>query len=263
VRRPVVALLVLAVAVPGCAGKRKPQASILPADEAYLRGMELIARRDLREAIEALQSIQYSPQTLQDTEPLARLALADATFYQDTDLALIDARNLYLDFVTLYGDHALAPYAQTQAGLCSLKQVNRPTRDQSQTHQAIGDLQVVIERYRDSPFARAARGLLADTRSHLAESEFLVGQFYLKRKAWAAAAERFRLVIERYPDYAALDKVLFHLGRALVAGSGDVEGRLYLDQLITEYPDSPWADDARRLLAESADDGHVVAGAPG
>jgi outer membrane protein assembly factor BamD len=225
--------------------------------------MELLARRELRQAIEVLQSIQYTPETLQDTEPLARLALADATFYQGTDIALIDARNLYLDFVTLYGDHPLAPYAQTQAGLCSLMQVNQPTRDQSQTHQAVSDLQVVIERYRDSPFARAARGLLVETRSNLAESEFLVGQFYLKRGAWEAAAERFRRVIERYPDYAAMDKVLFHLGRALVAGSGDVEGRLYLDQLITDYPDSRWADDARRLLAQSGEGEHGAAGAPG
>ena len=48
-----------------------------------------------------------------------RIGVADATFYQGHDLALIDARNLYLDFVTLNADHELAPYAQFQAGICS------------------------------------------------------------------------------------------------------------------------------------------------
>jgi outer membrane protein assembly factor BamD len=189
--------------------------------------------------------------------------MADATFYQGTDIALIDARNLYLDFVTLYGDHPLAPYAQTQAGMCSLKQVNHPSRDQSQTRQAIADFEVVTARYADSPFARAARGLLADATSRLGESEFLVGRFYLRRKAWEAAAERFRRVVQQYPDYHAMDKVLFHLGRALVAGNGDVEGRLYLDQLITEYPGSPWVGEARRLLAHADAAEGGVSGPPG
>ena len=55
-------------------------------------------------------------------------------------LAYIDARQLYLDFVTLYGDHERAPYAQFQAGVCALAQANQPSKDQSQTYAAFADL---------------------------------------------------------------------------------------------------------------------------
>ena len=96
-----VAVVLLAAALAGCGGKKNEAGpATLSADAAFKRGMELLQERELRKAIASFQAIQYTPDTLEDLEPLSRLAMADATFYQGTDIALIDARNLYLDFVT-------------------------------------------------------------------------------------------------------------------------------------------------------------------
>jgi outer membrane protein assembly factor BamD len=211
-------------------------------------------KRSLRKAREQLSRIEYEPGSEQrsEIEPLARLALADATFYQGTPIGYIDARGLYLDFVTLYGNHPLAPYAQTQAGLASLEQVNHPTKDQSQTRQAIADLEEVLRRWPESPFAAAAATLRRVARANLADAEFRVGRFYLARKAWPAAIDRFKSILREYPDLAELDRVRFHLGKALVAGGNRTEGRLILDRLVAENPDSKWAEPARRLLDRAA-----------
>ncbi len=247
----VVMVLTLAGAS-GCAGKKKPdagRAEPLTSHGMYRRGIEFLSERKLRQATNVFEQIEYSPDSRRELEPLARLAVADATFYQGTDLSLIDARSLYLDFVTLYGDHPLAPYAQTQVGLCSLKQVNQSSKDQSQTHRAIRDFREVIDRYPESIYSDAARTLLELAHSNLAQSEYLIGRFYLKRKAFNAAAERFRIVTDRYPDYPEKDKVLFHLSRALHLGGNDSEARIYLDKLLADYPEGTYVDEARRSLA--------------
>jgi outer membrane protein assembly factor BamD len=247
----VLAALGLAL-LPACGAKKKSPstASLLSAVGAYRKGMEQLSHSELRQAIATLDRIQYTAETQERIEPLSRLAVADATFYGGTDLALIDARNLYLDFVTLYGDHPLAPYAETQAGMCSLLQISHPSRDQTLTYQALADLQEVRRRYPDSRFSGVADGLIRTARSNLAESEFVVGRFYLKQKRPLAALERFDRITSEYPDYEQMDKVLFYMGTALVKLDNDVKARLYLEQIVRDWPSGSYGEEARKLLTQ-------------
>jgi outer membrane protein assembly factor BamD len=241
----------LAATALSCAGRKKKKAVETPevsTVELFEKGMDLLNRHELRQATNVLKRVEYTPDTRDEIEPLVRLAIADATFYQGTALALIDARNLYLEFVTMNGDHALAPYAQLQVGQCSLAQVNHPTKDQTETQEAIRELETVSQRWPDSPFAAAARSLLGQARANLAESEYLVGRFYLSRKAYPAAVERFGRILRLYPDFEEMEKVLYHMGDAHLRAGNDVEGRLYLEQIVEDYPDSEWAGPARKAL---------------
>jgi outer membrane protein assembly factor BamD len=253
VRRAAACGLALAIATlaGGCGGKKKYAGlggELLAPTIAYREGMEQLSRHNLQQAIGTLGRIQYSPDTLEDIEPLTRLAVADATFYQGNQLALIDARSLYLDFVTLYGDHPLAPYAQTQAGLCSLRQVNHPSKDQTQTHHALDELLEVVRRYPDSDYAEVARTLSRSARANLAETEFIVGRFYAKKKKNLAALERFNTLLGEYPEYPEMDKVLYYMGRTLLRMKNDTKARIYLSQLIHDYPEGDYAQPARKLL---------------
>jgi outer membrane protein assembly factor BamD len=251
--RAVVAMLAFAlvVAVPGCAAKkkRKDAVALLPAQETYDRGMALLSRRKLRQATEMLQKIEFSEGVDRELIPLSRLGIADATFYKLGDLSLIEARGLYLDFVTLYGNHPLAPYAQLQAGACSLAQVRHPSRDQTQTIQSIDDLRVVLDRWPDTPYAFAAESMIGEARTSLAEAEYRIGRFYLEREAYQAAAERFRAALDLHPYYEERDKVYYFLGKALIESDNEAEARVVLDKLVHDFPQGPWADDARKTLA--------------
>jgi len=219
------ALLLAFVALLGlaCSGKKKAtvEAGSLGAffspEEAYGRGVALIQQGDLNKA--------------------ARM--------------LSDARSLYLDFVTLYGDHALAPYAQFQAGMCILLQITHPSKDQSRTFEAIDDLELVGRRWPNSVYARAARGMVVAAETNLATHEVGVGRFYLKRKKYLAAAERFRNVLNDYPEFADLETVYFYLGRALIGSNNPAEGRVYLDKLIHDFPGGRYSESAQRLLVDS------------
>jgi outer membrane protein assembly factor BamD len=212
-----------------------------------------MARRQLRKAKQLLQQIQFTQAERPVYEPLVRLVLADATYYLGDDLSLIEARSKYLDFVTLYGDHPRAPYAQFQAGMCSVKQIYSASRDQAQTRVAIDDFAEIDRRWPESSYGRAARQFVGKGQDVLAEHEFVVGNFYRTKKAYAAATERFKHLLETYPTYRSKDKVYYWLGWTLTEASEPAAGRVWLDQVMSEYPKSKFAGMAKRLLADQAE----------
>ena len=235
-----------------CAKRKERRAAerVLLSDEAlYFRGLEELSRRKLQTAREYLERIKFSSESLAVLRPVVRLALADITFYRGDDLSLIEAHSKYLDFVTFHGDHPMAPYAQFQAGICSLGQVRHPSRDQTETRVSIADLKEVIRRYPASHYAQAAWDMIDVAESYLAEHDFLVGKFYLRRKVAPAASERFRRALDKYPRYRQREKFYFYLGRALLRDEKNAEASAYWDRLVADYPESEFAEEARKFLA--------------
>jgi len=254
-----IVVLVAAVTLAGSACAHKAQkknpkstTEVVTAEEALRRSQDAMARHELRKAKSILEKVQFTTAERPVFEPLVRLAMADATYYLGDDLSLIEARSKYLDFVTLYGDHPKAPYAQFQTGMSSVKQILSVTRDQAQTQVAIDDFTEIEKRWPTSPFGRAARQFVAKGKDALAEHEFIVGTFYRKRKIYEAAVDRYRAMLETYPTYRNKDKIFYWLGWTLLRQRNDAQARVYLDEVDTNYPRSKYAPMARKLLAESA-----------
>jgi outer membrane protein assembly factor BamD len=248
--------LALVLSGAGCTAKKRQAAKqtpeLLTAEASLVQVDAAMARHQLRKAKTILQKIQFTQAERPKYEPLVRLALADATYYLGDDLSLIEARSKYLDFVTLYGDHPKAAYAQFQAGMCSVKQIYSASRDQAQTQIAIDDFKEIDKRWPGSPWARAARQFIGKGQDGLAEHEFVIGSFYWKKKSYQAAADRFSALLERYPAYRQKDKVYYWLGRSLMDARSPAEGRVWLDQVLNDFPRSKYAKPAKDLLAESA-----------
>jgi len=244
--------LIALLAASGCAHKKEVQEAELEhlsAQGLYDRSQQELAQGSLRKAKMDLERIQFTAEDRPKLEPLVRLGLADVTFYQGDSISLIEARSKYMDFVTLYSDHSKAPYAQMQAGVCSLKQVRDPSRDQAQTQKAIADLREVGKRYPKSAYVDPAQDMIDEAERSLAEHEFTVGFFYYKRKSWEAASQRFRTILDQYPKYPEREKLYFYMGSSLIQANNDAEGRIYLDKLLTDYPEGKFAEDARKSLA--------------
>ncbi len=250
------AVVLLAGGLLACA-HRKEQSSVeddrafLPAEALYQRGVEKLADDNLRRAREDLERIVFTPENLHILEPLVKLRLADVTFYKSDALSLIDARSKYLDFVTLHGDHPLAPYAQFQAGICSLKQVASPTKDQSQTHTSLAEFREVVRRYPLSSYASAAQSIIVEAEGYLAAHEFVIGHFYYKKKVYGAAATRFRTILDRYPSFDDKEKVYYYIGKSLMLSEKKNEGRSYLERVVDDFPDSEYAQQAAKFLTKN------------
>jgi outer membrane protein assembly factor BamD len=65
--------------------------------------------------------------------------------------------------------------------------------------ESLVDFGILLNRYPDSQYADEARARMIYLRNQLAVHEIHAGQYYLQRKAWIAAANRGRFVVENYP----------------------------------------------------------------
>jgi len=178
------------------------------------------------------------------------LGLADAYFYDGGILNLAEAQSRYTNFLTFYPNHERADYAQYQLGLCYLKQAANPDRDQDQTRKALDELNKVKTSYPNSEYVGAADQKANEAREVLAEHEFRIGNFYFRRRGYVGALERFRKVLENYPNYSRKDRLYLLLGRSLLALEKNDEGRLYLEKLVAEFPQSRYASQARDILKQ-------------
>jgi len=260
VKRVLILCGMLLVFSGGCSKKKREfDQRLLTPRQTYEAARDEIQRHKLRHASELLGRIDYRlGEDRTELEPLVRLGTADAAFYQNNDISLIDARALYLDFVTLYGDHPSAAYAQFQAGVCSLSQVSNPSKDQTETHQAIGDLRLVESRFPDSPYAAAARQMRRVAEGRLVEHELIVGRFYLKKKAYTAAVERFQKALGEFPDSPKTGEMFLALGEGMLLSGDTQQGRFYLDRVLTDFAGTGLEARAKKVLekvsAQSAND---------
>ncbi|MDX1388148.1 MAG: outer membrane protein assembly factor BamD, partial [Acidobacteriota bacterium] len=130
--------------------------------------------------------------------------------------------------------------------------------------EAIADLRDVMRRYPTSPYADAALDMIARAETTLASHDYAVGRFYFKKKAWDAASQRFKRILDRYPRYRNREELYYYLGRALFRAENELEGRIYLERVIQDYPDGKLAKESQKFLdkaaATAAADGDAASG---
>jgi outer membrane protein assembly factor BamD (BamD/ComL family) len=79
----------------------------------------------------------------------------------------------------------------------------------------------------------------------LAEHEFSVGYFYMRKGASSAALARFTELEQRYPEYGARDKLYFYAARVLEKLGRRQEADRYYARLTAEFPESEYARKVR------------------
>lgn len=74
-----------------------------------------------------------------------------------------------------------------------------------------------------------------------------MANFYYQQKDYARAVEIFDSVLNQHPDAKFLDVILFNYGRCLYRMGKKAEARQQFDQLISDFPESPLAADAKKI----------------
>lgn len=118
------------------------------------------------------------------------------------------AAQRYLDFYPAEQDAAYAAYL---LALSYYDQIDEVGRDQGLTFQALQALRRVIEVYPDSEYARTSVLKFDLAFDHLAAKEMEIGRYYLKRGQYAAAANRFRTVVEDFQTTTHTPEALHRL----------------------------------------------------
>jgi outer membrane protein assembly factor BamD len=243
-RSTLVVALLLAVAPAACksGGVASDPILRLAAAEALTQGKDLMARGKYARARPFLaHAYEAEPNSLAGREGL--LLLADSYFLDGGGSNWIQAEAKYRDFLNRFPTSEQAAYAQFQIAGSLAKRIEKPNRDQTSTRKALESFQELLRLYPTSEYAAEAQATVAELRNHLADAEFVVGDFYLRYRYPGGAIQRFESLLEQFPGYDETDKVLYHLGVAYTRSAVPEErqkAREVFARLAREYPDSPW-----------------------
>ncbi len=186
-------------------------------------------------------------------DPLGRQALllvADSYFRQAGASGYTEARFRYRDYLNRYPGSPQRDYARYQFAVCSDKEHEKPDRDQTSTREALEQYRALIREYPDSTYVTAARERIRRLTDVLAEHDFGIGFFYMRKGAPAAALARFTAVEQGYPEYRGRDKLFFYSAEALGRLGRQAEASRYYERIIEEFPGSPFAKRARGKVAK-------------
>ncbi|MEN8887905.1 MAG: outer membrane protein assembly factor BamD, partial [Celeribacter marinus] len=128
-------------------------------------------------------------------------------------------------------------------------QIDDVGRDQGLTFQALNALRVVIEQYPDSEYARSAVLKFDLAFDHLAAKEMEIGRYYLKRKHYTSAANRFRVVVEQFQTTQHTPEALHRLVESYLSLGFTQEAQTAAAILGHNYRSTQWYEDSYKLLS--------------
>lgn len=196
-------------------------------------------------------------QTLLNTYPdseyiaKAKLAIADSWYREGTSSALAQAEAEYKDFITFFPNMEEASESQLKICQIHYNQLKKPDRDNLNAVRADQECRQLLLRYPNTVFRDETEQLLRNVQEVIAEGEYRVGQFYIKKGSFRAGVNRLQSVTDHYPLYSKADEALWALGQSydrLGDNFEDQEVAAYR-KIVSDYPLSTWVDDAKERLA--------------
>lgn len=115
-----------------------------------------------------------------------------------------------------------------------------PKNDQSNTRKALAEFRTLQARYPNSEYAQKAENRIRIALDSLAAHEMEVGRYYLKRKNYLAAINRFKTVAREYQNTAHVEEALMRLTEAYMALGVKNEAQTAAAVLGHNFPNSKW-----------------------
>ena len=240
------ALLVAMLA--GCSGggsKERPLDSYT-AEEIYKKGeLELETGKRPKDALVYFQEVER----LYPYTEFAKRALIMQAYTHHRAKEYPEARDAAQRYLDFYPGDEDAPYALYLMALSYYDQIDDVGRDQGITFQALSGMRDVIETYPDSEYARSAMLKFELAFDQLAGKEMEVGRYYLKRRHYTAAINRFRVVVQDFQTTTHTAEALHRLVEAYLSLGLTQEAQTAGAILGHNFRSSPFYQDAYQQLA--------------
>lgn len=151
-------------------------------------------------------------------------------------------------FIQLHPGHENIAYAYYMIGLCDYEQIPTVQRSQEATERAKNAFQEVINRFPGSPYAKDAKYKLDLIVDHFAGKEMEVGRYYLGQKAYIAALNRFKAVIDQYQTSSFTPEALHRMVECYLGLGIHSQAKATAAILGYNYPGSHWYAESYALL---------------
>jgi outer membrane protein assembly factor BamD len=216
-----------------------------PADKLYNEGLYMMnEKKDLKAASKKFEEVDrqhpYSEWARKS------LLMSAYSYYQagDYDNCIGSATR----YVTLHPGSPDAAYAQYLIAASNYDQIPDISRDQGRTEKAIAALEEVVRKYPTSEYATSAKSKIEAARDQLAGKEMSVGRYYMDKRDFTAAINRFKTVVTQYQTTRHVEEALYRLTEAYMAIGIPSEAQTAAAVLGHNFPDSRWYKDAYNLV---------------
>jgi len=215
------------------------------ADRLYNEGLYLLnVRHDPKEAAKRFEEVDRQ----HPYSEWARKALIMTSYSYYTAGDYDDCVTAAQRYITLHPGSPDSAYAQYLIGASNFEEIPDITRDQARTEKALGALGEVIRKYPNSEYAVSARQKIAVARDQLAGKEMETGRYYMERKDYTGAINRFKVVVTKYQTTREVEEALMRLTEAYMALGIVDEAQTAAAVLGHNFPDSVWYRHAYALV---------------
>jgi outer membrane protein assembly factor BamD len=242
--------MLLALSVGACGsldlfGKKDDVAPDEPPERLYNEGLFLLnQKQDPKEAVKKFEEVDRQ----HPYSDWARKALIMSSYSYYASGQYDESITAAKRYISLHPGSADAAYAQYLIGASYYDQIPDITRDQERTDKALDTLDEVVRKYPGTEYAISAKQKMQVARDQLAGKEMLTGRYYLDRKDWTGAINRFKVVVTKYQTTRHVEEALLRLVEAYTALGITDEAQTAAAVLGHNFPDSEWYSRAYALV---------------
>tara|TARA_B100000902_G_scaffold362584_1_gene380941 strand:- start:1944 stop:2786 length:843 start_codon:yes stop_codon:yes gene_type:complete len=204
--------------------------------EAYEEGKESLERGDVLFAAKKFNEAEILfPQS--EWAPKSALMAAYSYYIQDyygDAIAELDR------FIRVYPNHRNLDYAYYLLAISYYEQIVDEKKDLQAIIDAKKTFDIVINKYPNTEYALDAEFKIDLIDDILAAKEMYVGRYYIDKKKWIPAINRFREVVDKYDTTIYVEEALYRLVEVhYLLGLKD-EAEKYAKLLGYNYQSSTW-----------------------
>ena len=238
----------LALALAGCSSLFNRDDDYIPespADSLYNQALFLLnTKQDYKAAAKKFDEVdRENPYS----EWARKALLMSAYAYYQAEM-YDDCVNSAKRYVALHPGSPDAAYAQYLIGSSYYDQILDVSRDQARAERAIDALQQVVRKYPSSEYAVSAQKKIGMARDQMAGKEMDVGRFYLNKRDFIGAINRFKVVVTQFQTTRHVEEALMRLSECYIALGIIDEAQTAAAVLGHNFPDSAWYKDAYQLV---------------
>ena len=204
--------------------------------EAYEEGKKSLNEGDVLFAAKKFNEAEILfPQS--DWAPKAALMAAYSYYTQDY---YVDAIAELDRFIRVYPKHDSLDYAYYLLAICFYEQIVDEKKDLQSIVKAKDNFKIVINKFPITEYASDSKFKIDLINDVLASKEMYIGRYYLDKKKWIPAINRFRTVVDDYQTTIYTEEALHRLVEIYyILGLKD-ESKKYANLLGYNYQSSRW-----------------------
>ena len=151
-------------------------------------------------------------------------------------------------FISKYPKHKNIDYAHFLYAMCYYENIIDEKKDLEPLMLSKKRFQFIVKNYPDTDFALDSQYKINLINDVLASKEMYLGKYYIKKKKWAAAINRFKNVLENYETTVHVEEAIHRLVEIYFKLGMEEESLKYASLLGYNYNSGEWYEETYKIF---------------